>query len=65
MLRDLDYADGKIILGRTPENSAHRPGHPPPVSRSTAEVVVIGAGIAGTSAAFHLAVREGLGGVVT
>ena len=34
------------------------------MSRSVAEVVVIGAGIAGISAAFHLAVREGLDGVV-
>ena len=34
------------------------------MSRSTAEVVVVGAGIAGISAAFHLAVREGLDGVV-
>ena len=32
--------------------------------RTTAEIVVIGAGIAGVSAAFHLAVREGLDGVV-
>ena len=34
------------------------------MTRSTAEVVVIGAGIAGISAAFHLAVRQGLDGVV-
>ena len=34
------------------------------MSRSTAEVVVVGAGIAGISAAFHLAVREGVDGVV-
>ena len=34
------------------------------MSRHTAEVVVIGAGIAGISAAFHLAVREGLDDVV-
>ena len=34
------------------------------MSRSVAEVVVVGAGIAGISAAFHLAVREGLDGVV-
>ena len=34
------------------------------MTRLTAEVVVIGAGIAGISAAFHLAVREGLEGVV-
>ena len=34
------------------------------MSRSTAEVVVVGAGIAGISAAFHLAVRQGLDGVV-
>ena len=34
------------------------------MSRSTAEVVVVGAGIAGISAAFHLAVRGGLDGVV-
>ena len=34
------------------------------MTRSTAEVVVVGAGIAGISAAFHLAVREGVGGVV-
>ena len=34
------------------------------MSRSGAEVVVVGAGIAGISAAFHLAVREGLDGVV-
>ena len=34
------------------------------MSRSTAEVVVVGAGIAGISAAFHLAVRQGLEGVV-
>ena len=34
------------------------------MSRSTAEVVVVGAGIAGISAAFHLAVRHGLDGVV-
>ncbi|MCY4349249.1 MAG: FAD-dependent oxidoreductase [Thiotrichales bacterium] len=34
------------------------------MSRSTAEVVVVGAGIAGISAAFHLAVRKGLDGVV-
>ena len=34
------------------------------MSRLTAEVVVIGAGIAGISAAFHLAVRGGLDGVV-
>ena len=33
------------------------------MSRSSAEVVVVGAGIAGISAAFHLAVREGLDGV--
>ena len=34
------------------------------MSRSVAAVVVVGAGIAGISAAFHLAVREGLDGVV-
>ncbi len=34
------------------------------MSRSTAEVAVVGAGIAGISAAFHLAVREGVDGVV-
>ena len=34
------------------------------MSRSTAEVVVVGAGIAGISAAFHLAAREGADGVV-
>ena len=34
------------------------------MSHFVAEVVVIGAGIAGISAAFHLAVREGLDGVV-
>ena len=34
------------------------------MSRTGAEVVIIGAGIAGISAAFHLAVREGLDGVV-
>ena len=34
------------------------------MSRSTAEVVIVGAGIAGISAAFHLAVREGVDGVV-
>ena len=34
------------------------------MTRSTAEVVVVGAGIAGVSAAFHLAVRQGLDGVV-
>ena len=34
------------------------------MSRRTAEIVVVGAGIAGISAAFHLAVREGLDGVV-
>ncbi len=34
------------------------------MSRSTAEVVVVGAGIAGISAAFHLAVQQGLDGVV-
>ena len=34
------------------------------MSRQTAEVVVVGAGIAGISAAFHLAVREGADGVV-
>ena len=34
------------------------------MNRMTAQVVVIGAGIAGISAAFHLAVREGLDGVV-
>ena len=34
------------------------------MSRPTAEVVVVGAGIAGISAAFHLAVREGVDGVV-
>ena len=34
------------------------------MSRVTAEVVVVGAGIAGISAAFHLAVRQGVDGVV-
>ena len=34
------------------------------MSRSTAEVVIVGAGIAGISAAFHLAVRQGVDGVV-
>ena len=34
------------------------------MSRSTAEAVIVGAGIAGISAAFHLAVREGVDGVV-
>ena len=34
------------------------------MNRMTEQVVVIGAGIAGISAAFHLAVREGLDGVV-
>ena len=34
------------------------------MSRLVAEVVVIGAGIAGISAAFHLAVREGLSDIV-
>ena len=34
------------------------------MSRLAAEVVVIGAGIAGISAAFHLAVREGLSDIV-
>ena len=34
------------------------------MSRSTAEIVIVGAGIAGISAAFHLAVREGVDGVV-
>ena len=34
------------------------------MSRSVAAAVVVGAGIAGISAAFHLAVREGLDGVV-
>ena len=34
------------------------------MKRSTAEVVVVGAGIAGISAAFHLAVRQGLEDVV-
>ena len=34
------------------------------MTRSTAEVVVVGAGIAGIAAAFHLAVRQGLDGVV-
>ena len=34
------------------------------MSRITAEAVVVGAGVAGISAAFHLAVREGLDGVV-
>ena len=34
------------------------------MTRSTAEVVVVGAGIAGVSAAFHLAVRKGVDGVV-
>ena len=34
------------------------------MSRSTADVVVVGAGIAGISVAFHLAVREGVDGVV-
>ena len=34
------------------------------MSRPAAEVVVVGAGIAGISAAFHLAVRGGLDGVV-
>ena len=34
------------------------------MSRSTAEIVIVGAGIAGISAAFHLAVREGIDGVV-
>ena len=34
------------------------------MTRSTAEVVIVGAGIAGISAAFHLAVREGVDGVV-
>ena len=34
------------------------------MSRLTAEVVVVGAGIAGISAAFHLAVRQGVDGVV-
>ena len=34
------------------------------MKRSTAEVVVVGAGIAGISAAFHLAVRQGLEDIV-
>ena len=34
------------------------------MSRQSAEVVVVGAGIAGISAAFHLAAREGMDGVV-
>ena len=34
------------------------------MTRSTAEVVIVGAGIAGVSAAFHLAVRNGVDGVV-
>ena len=34
------------------------------MSRSTAEIVIVGAGIAGVSAAFHLAVREGLDDIV-
>ena len=34
------------------------------MSRPTAEAVIVGAGIAGISAAFHLAVREGVDGVV-
>ena len=34
------------------------------MSRPTADVVIVGAGITGISAAFHLAVREGVDGVV-
>ena len=34
------------------------------MTRRTADVVVVGGGIAGISAAFHLAVRHGIGGVV-
>ena len=46
-------------------NGRHSRNHSPStMSRRTAEVVVIGAGIAGISAAFHLAVRGGLDGVV-
>ena len=34
------------------------------MSSSTAEVVICGAGIAGIAAAYHLAVRRGVPGVV-
>src|SRR5204862_3337001 len=47
-------------LGRTPRRAARRPV----VSPKTAEVVICGAGIAGIAAAYHLAVRRGVTGVV-
>ena len=57
---ELHHPDGVV----EPVVSAFRHERAPAMSRSKAEIVIVGAGIAGISAAFHLAVREGLDDVV-
>jgi len=55
---------GGLRRGGSLDRRTQLPGRSPDVRRSTAEVVVVGAGIAGISAAFHRAGREGAAGVV-